>query len=142
MTTYKYTDETNTVVHVIDEDGISRSSCMVSDIADWIAKGDTPEPSPSPALTVKSITDAMDDLFNLTAQSKHYDNRITCALRAGYPGPFQSEGLAFASWMDAQNLKAYQMLAQVESGDLPMPKTVQEALALLSPMVWPQNNLS
>ena len=30
MKTYKYTDETNTVVHIIDEDGKSRGSCLVS----------------------------------------------------------------------------------------------------------------
>jgi hypothetical protein len=30
MTTYKYTDATNTVVHVIDEDGISRMSMLAS----------------------------------------------------------------------------------------------------------------
>ena len=30
MITYKYTDSTNTVVHVIDGDGISRSSMLIS----------------------------------------------------------------------------------------------------------------
>ena len=30
MKTYKYTDETNKVVHVIDEDGKSRMSCLAS----------------------------------------------------------------------------------------------------------------
>jgi len=44
MKTYQYTDESNTVVHIFDEDGISRSSCLVSVIADWIADGNTPEP--------------------------------------------------------------------------------------------------
>ena len=34
MTTYKYTDATNTVVHVIDEDGISRMSMLVSALPD------------------------------------------------------------------------------------------------------------
>lgn len=30
MTTYKYTSPDNTVVHVIDDDGVSRSSCLAS----------------------------------------------------------------------------------------------------------------
>lgn len=30
MRTYKYTDATNRVVHVIDEDGVSRGSCLAS----------------------------------------------------------------------------------------------------------------
>lgn len=32
MKTYKYTDETNRVVHIIDEDGKSRSSCLASTV--------------------------------------------------------------------------------------------------------------
>lgn len=104
----------------------------------WIAEGNTPEPYvPPPVDMVAEITKAMDALFDVTAQSKHYDNRITCTLRAGYPGPFQAEGIAFASWMDAQNAKAYQMLARVEDGTMPMPATIDEALSLLDPMVWP-----
>lgn len=34
MTTYKYTDVTNTVVHVIDDDGISRSSMLATLVPD------------------------------------------------------------------------------------------------------------
>lgn len=30
MKTYKYTNTSNTVVHIIDDDGISRSSCLAS----------------------------------------------------------------------------------------------------------------
>jgi hypothetical protein len=52
MKTYQYTDETNTVVHVFDEDGISRSSCLVSTVAAWIAEGNTPEPYIAPPIPV------------------------------------------------------------------------------------------
>jgi len=90
-----------------------------------------------PPLTADDIVTAMDNLFNAVAQAKSYDNRITCALRAGYPGPFQAEGMAFAQWMDACNALAYQMLAQVRAGTMVMPSSVEEALSLLEPMVWP-----
>ena len=30
--------------------------------------------------------------LDATARERRYDNRVTCALRAGYPGPFQAEG--------------------------------------------------
>ena len=86
---------------------------------------------------VAEIVAAMESLFDATAQSRRYDNRITCALRAGYVGPFQAEGLAFATWMDNCNATAYQMLAQVQAGTMAMPATVDAALALLEPMVWP-----
>lgn len=94
-------------------------------------------PYVAPPLTATDIVTAMEQLFDATAQSKHYDNRITCALRAGYFGPFQQEGIAFATWMDSQNAKGYTMLAQVQAGTMPMPATVADALALLDPMVWP-----
>lgn len=90
-----------------------------------------------PPLTPDEIVVAMDALFNQTAQSKHYDNRITCALRAGYPGPFQAEGIAFAQWMDNCYTLAYQMLAEVQAGTRPMPANADQAMALLPVMVWP-----
>ena len=90
-----------------------------------------------PPLTPADIESAMDQLFEQTAKAKRYDSRATCALRAGYPGPYQAEGLAFATWMDAQNAKAYALLAQVKAGKMPMPESVEAALALLDPMEWP-----
>lgn len=88
-------------------------------------------------LTPDAIVAAMDALFNATAQAKRYDNRITCALRAGYAGPFQLEGIAFAKWMDDCYTLAHAMFAEVQAGARPMPATAEEALALLPPMVWP-----
>ncbi len=104
-----------------------------------------PEPVVPPPLTPEeqaaamqfAILNGMTNLFDAIAQSKNYDNRITCAMRAGYPGPFQAEGIAFATWMDTQNAKAYAMLAEVQAGTRQMPATVPEALDLLDPMVWP-----
>lgn len=104
-----------------------------------IVEADTitwPEPPIIPP-TVDEIVAAMESLFDTTAQSRRYDNRITCALRAGYAGPFQAEGLAFATWMDAANATAYQLLAQVQAGTMAMPATTTEAMALLPAMVWP-----
>lgn len=90
-----------------------------------------------PPISVQSITAAMDALFDATAQSRRYDSRLTCALRAGYPGPFQAEGTAFATWMDTCNALGYVMLAEVQAGKRPMPTTIGEALALLPEMKWP-----
>lgn len=86
---------------------------------------------------IAGIVADMESLFDTIAQSKRYDNRVTCALRAGYAGPFQAEGLAFATWMDTCNATAYQMLAEVQAGTRQMPATSAEALALLPEMVWP-----
>lgn len=95
-----------------------------------------PDPAPVPP-TPAEISAAMDGVFDATAQAKRYKDRVTCAMRAGYPGPFHAEGVAFATWMDEQNAKAYAMLAQVQAGKMEMPATIAAALALLDPMVWP-----
>lgn len=81
-------------------------------------------------------TAAMDDFFDSEARKRRYDNRITASLRAGYPGPFQAQGLAFATWMDGCNALGYQIMDEVLSGQRALP-TVEEFMAMLPPMVWP-----
>ena len=75
--------------------------------------------------------------LDATARERRYDNRATCALRAGYPGPFQAEGIAFASWMDQCNALAYSLLAEVVAGTRPMPESPQALIDLMPAMVWP-----
>lgn len=53
MKTYKYTDATKTVVHVIDEDGISRMSMLAS----ALPEGAVVEPAdPPPPVVITSVT--------------------------------------------------------------------------------------
>ena len=75
--------------------------------------------------------------LDATARERRYDNRVTCALRAGYPGPFQAEGIAFASWMDQCNALAYNLLAEVVAGARPMPDSPQALIDLMPAMEWP-----
>lgn len=49
---------------------------------------------------------------------------------AGYPGPFQAEGIAFAQWMDDCNATGYQVMSEVESGARG-PLSVAEYIDLL-----------
>ena len=91
-------------------------------------------------MTEAEITEAfivaLDSLYNARAKEKQYDNRITCAIRAGYAGPFQAEGIAFAQWMDACNAYGYQQLALVMTGQRAIP-TLDEFLAELPVLTWP-----
>ncbi len=80
-----------------------------------------------------ALTNHMDSV----AQQRRYDNRITCALRAGFPGPFQAEGLAFAMWMDNCNALAYQMFTEVQQGIRPIPESAEDFIATLPEMEWP-----
>ena len=80
---------------------------------------------------------ALTEYLDSVAQSRRYDNRITCALRAGYPGPFQAEGQAFAAWMDTCNASAYQQLGEIQAGNQPMPVSVAAFIASLPEITWP-----
>ena len=75
--------------------------------------------------------------LDATARERRYDNRVTCALRAGYPGPFQAEGIAFAAWMDQCNALAYNFLAEVVAGTRQLPENPQALIDLMPAMVWP-----
>jgi hypothetical protein len=81
-------------------------------------------------------TMALEDHYDAVAQQKRYDNRYTCALRAGYAGPFQAEGIAFAVWMDNCNAMAYQILADVLNGVRPAP-TIEQLISELPTISWP-----
>lgn len=130
---------------------VSRPAVLAQSDLEALGLEIAPDPEPLPltpeelaqqaiaqALAMQAaILQGMTALFDATAQARNYDNCITCALRAGYPGPFHDEGVAFATWMDAQNALAYSMLAEVQAGRMAMPATVEAALALLEPMVWP-----
>jgi hypothetical protein len=65
---------------------------------------------------IQQATRDLEAYYDSVAKIKKYDNRLTCALRAGYEGPFQAEGIAFATWMDTCNDMVYQLVADISNG--------------------------
>jgi hypothetical protein len=88
------------------------------------------------AQTVAEYTAFLEGKFDEAAAGKRYDSRLTCALRAAYPGPFQADGAAFGSWMDECNALAYQVMERVLSGLEPMP-TKDDLWARMPSLTWP-----
>lgn len=84
---------------------------------------------------IRMYTGALEDHYDQKAGEKGYDNRFTCALRAGYPGPFQQEGIRFAQWMDNCNYLGYQTLALVENGHIPLP-SVEDFVESMPLFTW------
>ena len=92
------------------------------------------------ASSVKTIAQyeaALDEHLDSVAQQRRYDNRVTCALRAGYAGPYQAEGQAFAIWMDTCNALAYQIMSEVAQGNRSLP-TIEDFIAEFPAIQWPE----
>ncbi|MDQ1835068.1 hypothetical protein [Massilia scottii] len=87
--------------------------------------------------TQAEYTAALETAYDVKAAERGYDSRLTCALRAGYAGPFQKEATVFAIWMDSCNAKAYGIMGQVLSGEMKYP-TIAALLAMMPTMEWPQ----
>lgn len=145
MTAYKLTGEGyvirdgNTKVPTVDNPDFPNINPDYLAYKQWRAEGGVPEPADPPPLEaqIEAFDAALVAHLDATARERRYDNRVTCALRAGYPGPFQAEGIAFAGWMDQCNALAYQLLAEVVAGTRPMPDSPQALIDLMPAMVWP-----
>lgn len=102
----------------------------------WQVVDLTPEEQTQAAgVVLEDYADHLTAYLDQVAAWKRYDSRINCAVRAGYPGPFQQEGTAFASWMDACNDLAYQVLAEVQAGTRLLPSKA-EFLGLMPTAPW------
>lgn len=89
-------------------------------------------------LMATQFENALDTHLDNVAKQRRYDNRITCMVRAGFAGPFQTEAIAFATWVDSCNIAAYTLLANVQAGTAAPPASVEEFISLLPIMVWPE----
>ena len=88
-------------------------------------------------IATRKFENALDSHLDSVAREYRYNDRFTFALRAGYTGPFQAEGQAFATWMDSCNAQAYQKLQEVLAGTSQMPATPAEFIETLPVFVWP-----
>lgn len=105
---------------------------------EWLAAGGVPDMPPPPTIEQRAaaLLQAVEQRLNAAARAKGYDDIRSAALRAGYPGPFHAEGVAFATWMDGCYADCYQLLAQVKAGEIPEP-TESELLAMLPVLELP-----
>ncbi|HAQ86501.1 MAG TPA: hypothetical protein DCR78_08675 [Pseudomonas sp.] len=82
------------------------------------------------------LTQLLNSHLDAVAGQRRYDSRFTCSLRAGFTGPFQTEGLVFSAWMDECNMIAYAHMAKVKAGLAPIPAK-EDLIALLPVIEWP-----
>lgn len=94
------------------------------------------EPIKTEEELILDIQNAVVEHLNAPARAKLYDSIQSAALRAGYPGPFHDEGVAFASWMDTCWAKCYELLAEVKAGTRSV-MTPEEVVAELPTLTLP-----
>lgn len=94
------------------------------------------QPAPTQAQVIAQYEAALDEHLDSVARQYRYDNRFTFALRAGYPGPYHDEAVAFAGWMDSCNVQAFAMLGQVIGGEASMP-SIEDFIGGLPAFVLP-----
>lgn len=98
---------------------------------------EAPQPEPLTAeQRIAALLRHVDAHLNAGAAIRRYDSIVTASLRAGYPGPFHDEGVAFATWMDATYARCYEILAQWEAGEIAEP-TAAELIAMLPALGLP-----
>lgn len=114
------------------------SNSIWNEVAEWVANGGVINvPVPSNDELVSDMMSKLESFYDSKARERRYDNRYTCSIRAGYQGPFQQEGIAFAQWMDQCNNVGYQIVADVLSGQREIP-TFEQILSELPTLTWPE----
>lgn len=71
------------------------------------------------------LTIGVQDHLDAQAKLSGYDSIHTAAIRAGYPGPYQVEGIKFATWMDNVWVFCYAVLANVQAGTRSIPSLAE-----------------
>jgi len=144
MSQYKLTHE-NWVIRIADGARIATSDTPEApnenpdylEYKSWLDDGGEPLPADVvPEEEAERLTAVLNGHLDAVAGQRRYDNRFTCALRAGFSGPFQQEGQVFAAWMDACNIVAYTVMAECRAGMRPIPSDA-ELIAAMPAIAWP-----
>ena len=134
MKTFRYTSPENTVVAIIDEDGISRMSMLAS----ALPEGTNILPYVKTPEQIKmEIVDAVQQRLDAFAQTRNYDGILSACTYATSTVPkFAAEGQCAVSARDATWATCYQIMTAVQSGQRPLP-TVEQVLSELPALAWP-----
>lgn len=89
------------------------------------------------APTMADYTAAIQAMLDAKAKERNYDNILSaCTYASSAFDRFKLEGQACVNWRDAVWGKAYGIMAQVQTGMIPLP-TIPALLAMMPSMEWP-----
>jgi hypothetical protein len=97
------------------------------------------QPSLTPEQHQERLVAALQLRLDDFARSRNYDSILSaCTYATSTVAKFKSEGQACVNLRDATWAAAYNILAQVNAGQRPMPRTLADIEAELPALVWPQ----
>jgi len=139
--TYSINPTTGNVTR--DADGKVVSPCQSAADPDfvaynnWVAAGNLPTEVVSNQIDPTEYTKMVQSYLDAHAQSRGWDSIYTAAIRASYAGPWQSEGIAFAQWMDACWVVCHAIFNNVLTGARTAPSFDQVIAELPPAPVFP-----
>lgn len=92
----------------------------------------------TPAQIEAAFTGAIQQRLDDFARQRNYDSILSaCTYATSAVAKFKTEGQACVNLRDATWAAAYNILAEVQAGDRPMPASIADIEADLPAAVWP-----
>lgn len=135
---YQLSEDTSRVIRLSDSASIPADPANRDWQAyqQWLAAGNTPEPSPGPDIQA-AVTAAVQDRLDAFAKTRGYDGILSaCTYATSKVAKFAAEGAYCVDARDAHWAQCYAIMADVQGGLRPMP-TVDAVLAELPALEWP-----
>ena len=145
MTTYKLTHEGyvirdgDTKVPTVDAPDFPNINPDYLAYKQWLADGGVPLPpeQPPPEEVITAVTQAVQQRLDEFARTRNYDGILSvCTYATSAVPKFASEGQYAVQARDATWAACYQLMADVQQGQRPMP-TIELVLAELPELEWP-----
>lgn len=87
---------------------------------------------------LNAFTAAIEDHIEAVARERGYSSAVSCASYLNDPNPvWSAEAQAFIAWRSAVWTRAFELLADVQSGKRAVP-AIDEMIAALPAIEWPQ----